>query len=169
VEGDIITSYRRLSRGLVAGLRYLGAQVDLAEGEQDKVLGSAACFDVPSDYEVTAVGRKLIGSAQARRRGVVLQHGALPLRGDVGRLAAVLALSAEARQVLGDQLRRRAIALDQVVGRLVSWQEAMEALAVGFAQALKLELVRDDLTPHELATATRLQVRYSSNEWLFSR
>lgn len=169
VYGDIITSYRRLSRGLVAGVRYLGAQVDLAEGEDLVGAGSAACFDVPSHYEVTALGRKLVGSAQARRQGVVLQHGALPLRGDVGRLAEVLALSTEEREALREKLRRRAVALDQVVGRLVSWQEAMEALAVGFEQALKLTLVREDLSRHELAAATRLQMRYSSDEWLFSR
>lgn len=169
VRGDIVTSYRRLSRGLVAGLRYLGARVDLAEGEEGEEAGSAACFDVPSHYEVTALGRKLVGSAQARRRSVVLQHGALPLRGDVGRLAEVLAVAAEEREAMKDKLRARAIALDQVVGRPVSWEEAMEALAVGFEQALRLVLVREDLSRHELATATRLQVHYSSDEWLFSR
>ena len=169
VRGDILTSYRRLSQGIVAGLRYLGARAHLAEGEEGTGTGSAACFDVPSHYEVTALGRKLVGSAQARRRGVVLQHGALPLRGDVGRLAQVLALDKAEREALQDKLRRRAIALDRVVGRLVSWQEAAEALAVGFEQALKLVLVREDLTRHELAAATRLQMHYASDEWLFSR
>jgi lipoate-protein ligase A len=169
VRGDILTSYRRLSRGLVAGLRYLGADVDLAEGEESQEPESAACFDVPSDYEVTALGRKLVGSAQARRRGVVLQHGALPLHGDVGRLAEVLALGTTEREALRDKLRERAVALDQVVGRLVSWEEAAEALLVGFAQALKLVPVRDDLTRYELAAATRLQMHYSSDDWLFSR
>ncbi len=94
VAGDIITSYRRLSLGLVEGLRTLHGgvvQADLmeADGGLEK---SAACFDVPSHYEVTAYGRKLVGSAQVRRNGVVLQHGALPLEGDVARLVDVLAL-----------------------------------------------------------------------------
>jgi lipoate-protein ligase A len=169
VRGDVVSSYRRLSRGLVAGLRYLGADVHQAEGEEAEGAGSAACFDVPSHYEVTALGRKLVGSAQVRRRGVVLQHGALPLRGDVARLAGVLALSEERREALRAKLRERAIALDEAVGRLVSWDETMEALAVGFGQALKLVLVREDLAPHELAAATRLQARYSSDQWLFSR
>lgn len=169
VRGDIVSSYRRLSRGLVAGSRYLGADVRQAEGQELEGAGSEACFDVPSHYEVTASGRKLVGSAQVRKRGVVLQHGALPLRGDVGRLADVLALSEEERQALRAKLRGRAIALDEALGRLVSWEEAMEALAVGFGQALKLVLVREDLAPHELAAATRLQAHYSSDQWLFSR
>jgi lipoate-protein ligase A len=169
VRGDILTSYRRLSCGIVAGLRCLGAQVVQAEGEKAHVDASAACFDVPSPYEVTAMERKLVGSAQVRRRGIVLQHGALPLRGDVGRLAHVLQLSHAARDALCTKLRERAIALDEVLGRPISWDEAAEALAAGFAEALRLVLARGDLTAHELAVATRLQVRYASDEWTFSR
>ena len=47
---------------------------------------SAACFEVPSAYEITVGGKKLIGSAQARRKEGVLQHGSLPLVGDLARI-----------------------------------------------------------------------------------
>ena len=169
VHGDILSSYRRLSRGLVAGLRYLGAEVRQTEDVEVRGSESAACFDVSSQYEVTALGRKLVGSAQVRRRGIVLQHGALPLRGDVGRLADVLQLSETARSALRAELHARAVALDEVLGRPVSWEEAAEALSIGFSEALRMALVRGDLTAHELATATRLQVRYAGDEWTFSR
>jgi lipoate-protein ligase A len=171
VEGDIVTSYRRLSRGLVAGLRCLGCAVVQA-GEQletRSVEGSAACFDLSSHYEVTALGRKLVGSAQVRRRGVVLQHGALPLEGDVGRLADVLALPEAERFVLRGKLSRRAIALDEALGHRITWSETAEALARGFAEALSLTLEPSSLSPFELSTATRLQKRYAGDEWTFSR
>jgi lipoate-protein ligase A len=115
------------------------------------------------------MGRKLVGSAQVRRRGIVLQHGALPLRGDVARLADVLQLSETSRAALRAKLRARAITLDEVLGRPISWQQVAEALAAGFSEALRLTLVRGDLTAHELATATRLQVHYAGDEWTFSR
>jgi lipoate-protein ligase A len=169
VHGDILTSYRRLSRGIAAGLCYLGAEVRQAEGRDARGDESAACFDVPSQYEVTAMGRKLVGSAQVRRRGIVLQHGALPLRGDVARLADVLQLSETSRAALRAKLRARAITVDEVLGRPISWQQVAEALAAGFSEALRLTLVRGDLTAHELATATRLQVHYAGDEWTFSR
>jgi lipoate-protein ligase A len=169
VRGDILTSYRRLSRGLVAGLRYLGAEVRQSEGEETREAESAACFDVPSQYEVTAMGRKLVGSAQVRRRGVVLQHGALPLRGDVARLANILAISEADRGTLRAKLRARAIALDEVLGRSVSWEQAAEALAAGFSDGLRLGLLCGALTAHELATATRLQAHYAGDDWTFSR
>ena len=171
VTGDIVTSYRRLSRGLVAGLRCLGCDVVQA-GEQSYVTRneqSSACFDVPSHYEVTVRGRKLVGSAQARRKGVVLQHGALPLTGDVARLADVLALPEDERRVLRAKLGERAISLESALDHVISMSEASAAMAEGFAKALNLALVPGDLSPYELAKATHLQQHYAGDEWTFSR
>ncbi len=171
VSGDIITSYRRISMGLVEGLRSLISdigQADLMEST-DSIEKSAACFDVPSHYEVTAHGRKLIGSAQVRRMGVVLQHGALPLRGDVTRLVDVLALSERDRDGLRDKLRQRAIALDEAVGRVIPFSEVAEALSKGFAEALNLNLEPGVLSTYELAAADRLKPRYLSDDWTYSK
>jgi lipoate-protein ligase A len=170
VAGDIVSSYRRLSLALMAGLRLLGCQVVQAEQQfEAKESVSAACFDVPSHYEVTALGRKLVGSAQLRRRGVVLQHGALPLRGDVSRLVDVLAMSESRRDVLRRKLRRRAIALDEALRHTVSFGTVVTALTEGFAQALSLDLVRGELSSYEYSQADRLRSVYVGDEWTFGR
>ncbi len=171
VSGDIITSYRRLSTGLVEGLRSLISDIGQAglmesAGSIEK---SAACFDVPSHYEVTALGRKLVGSAQVRRRGVVLQHGAIPLKGDAARLVDVLALSESDRKGLRGKLRERAIALDEAVGRVITFDEAAEAIAKGFSKALNLDLKPGVLSPHELAAVDRLRSKYLSDGWTYSK
>lgn len=170
VAGDIVTSYRRLSMGLVDGLKRLGCPVVQAQEQHETTASqSAACFDVPSHYEITALDRKLVGSAQVRRQGVVLQHGALPLYGDVARLADVLQLPAAERQSLRTKLEQRAIALDEALGRRAVWSEVAAALAAGFAAALNLTLEPGDLSPFELAAATRLQQKYAGPEWTLSR
>jgi lipoate-protein ligase A len=171
VAGDIITSYRRLSQGLLAGLELLGCDVAQAEKEHEMRPAdpSAACFDVPSHYEVTALGRKLIGSAQVRRRRVVLQHGALPLTGDVSRLAQVVAMPEPNRARLRAKLRARAIALDEAVGRYVGYGEAVDALTRGFEQALNLDLVLGELTEYERTAAARLREQYVGEQWTYSR
>ena len=171
VAGDIITSYRRLSLGLVEGLRTLhGGVVQADRMETDGGLEkSAACFDVPSHYEVTAYGRKLVGSAQVRRNGVVLQHGALPLEGDISRLVDVLALPEPDRVALRDKLLERAIALDVVVGRVVPFDEAVEALIRGFGSALNLEFTPGELSQYEREAAERLMSRYTGDEWTHLR
>jgi lipoate-protein ligase A len=170
VKGDILTSYRRLSRGLTAGLRLLGCEVVQADPSAVPApSASAACFDVPSAYEILASGRKLVGSAQARRRRVVLQHGAIPLEGDVARIGEVLVLSRMARETLREELRRKATTLGDVLGRQVSFHECAEALCVGFAQALNLTLQRGELTSDEQAAMGLLREKHQKRAWLFDK
>jgi len=169
VAGDILTSYRRLSRGLLAGLEQLGCPVIAADKQSDSAVKSAACFDAPSHYEITVRGRKLVGSAQVRKRGGVLQHGALPLEGDVTRLVDVLAMPLLKRESLRIKLAGRAIALDEALGQRVTREQVVSALRDGFAQALNLELVPGYLTAYEQEVAQRLSARYRGQEWTFAR
>jgi lipoate-protein ligase A len=130
---------------------------------------SAACFDVPSPYEILASGRKLVGSAQARRRRVILQHGAIPLRGDVARIADVLVVPEKTREALRDELCRKAISLDCALGRIVTFSECAEALCRGFAQVLHLTLHRGELVPDEQVAMELLSEKHRKREWLFSQ
>jgi lipoate-protein ligase A len=154
-EGAILDAYRKLSQGLVAGLRLLGAPAEMnpvAPGGTHNA--SAACFEAPSAYEITAGGRKLIGSAQVRPNGRVLQHGSLPLHGDISRVARYLAFETdEERAALAAHLREHAVTLGEALGRPVGFTEAAEALLRGFAEALNLDLVPAELTAEELAVA----------------
>src|SRR5574338_520554 len=71
-DGAILDAYRKLSQGLMAGLRLLGATPEMNPVVPGGVHNaSAACFEVPSAYEIVVGGRKLIGSAQARPAGRV--------------------------------------------------------------------------------------------------
>ncbi len=170
VAGDIVTSYQRLSRGLLVGLEQLGCSVVAADKQADGAeTKSAACFDVPSHYEITVRGRKLVGSAQVRRRGGVLQHGALPLEGDVTRLVDVLAMPLLKRESLRIKLAGRAIALDEALGRSASREEVVSALHDGFAHALNLDLAVGHLTAYEQEVVQRLSDRYRGKEWTFAR
>ena len=75
-------AYLNISNALLAGLQRLGVTAEKAPASVRAGSDvSAACFEVPSAYEITAGGRKLMGSAQSRRAGYVLQHGSLPLVG----------------------------------------------------------------------------------------
>ena len=117
-EGAILDAYRKLSQGLVAGLRRMGIPAEMnpvtAGGAHNT---SAACFEAPSAYEITARGRKLIGSAQARPNGRVLQHGSLPLIGDISRVAHYLAFERDdERSALARHLRERAATLARAGG-----------------------------------------------------
>jgi lipoate-protein ligase A len=170
VAGGVVESYRRLSAGLVAGLRALGVVVAQVETADDKG-ESAACFDAPSNYEITVGGKKLVGSAQVRKKRVVLQHGSLPLEGDIVRIFDFLKVpSEERREELRQELRARATSLELALGRVVPFDEVARHLADGFAQALNLRLIPGQLSQHELALAEKLwREKYAAREWNFRK
>ncbi len=156
VRGTVAESYLRLSRGLVLGLGGLGAVVAI-NGSGTSAAGGAACFDSPSIYELTAGGRKLAGSAQCRKWGCVLQHGALPLSMDTGVLFKILRFPSESEREY--QLRTfssKATCLEEVLGRPVSLEEVIDALARGFAGALGMDLEPGGLTDGEARLAREL-------------
>ncbi|HEX9069644.1 MAG TPA: lipoate--protein ligase family protein [Ktedonobacterales bacterium] len=151
----MLDAYRRISQGLVAALASLGLTAEMnpfvAGGPQ---VSSAACFEAPSAYEITVSGMKLIGSAQARPAGRVLQHGSIPLHGDIGRIARYLAYeSPEEREALAAHLRERATTLDAVAGREVTFVECAGAVGVGFTSALRLALAPSALNADEMQAA----------------
>src|SRR3989454_558532 len=90
-DGGVLPSYYRLSLALQDGLRRLGVPATLAP---ESAGGSAAhgpvCFDRPSAHEILLHGRKLVGSAQMRRGGGLLQHGSILIEPRIDKLLACL-------------------------------------------------------------------------------
>lgn len=168
VKGSILESYRRLSEALIAGLQLLGLVTSEAPKDPSATgIQGPACFDTPSNYEITHEGRKLVGSAQVRKKDVVLQHGTLPLVGDVGRLVDALHFSDdEERRRMRADLRNRATTLATALGREVSFEEAAAALANGFTQTLNLTLSYSQLSSWEISRASKLRAeKYAAESW----
>lgn len=156
-DGAILDAYRKLSQGLLAGLRLLGAAPAMNPVVPGGVHNaSAACFEMPSAYEIVVGHQKLIGSAQARPAGRVLQHGSLPLVGDIARVVPYLAYERDdERAALADHLRQRATTLSDALARAVSYDEAAEAMARGFAQALNVTFEPGEPSAAELELAEK--------------
>lgn len=154
-DGAILDAYRKLSQGLLAGLQLLGALPRMNPVVPGGVHNaSAACFEMPSAYEIVVGQQKLIGSAQARPAGRVLQHGSLPLTGDIARLVPYLAFERdEERVALANHLRERATTISDALGRTVSYDEAAEAMARGFGEALNVTFEPGEPSTAELALA----------------
>jgi len=168
VQGDIVSSYRRLSAALLAGLSRLGA-----DAHADRQTSSTAnhkgpvCFEVPSHYEITVDGKKLIGSAQVRKFNGVLQHGSFPLTGDIARICDALVFdSVAARAHAQRNVVERATTLEAAIGRAVPWQEAAEVLAGSFKDTFEVAAFEGDLTTEERDRAAALvDERYATQEW----
>ena len=166
-RGGIVESYRRLSEGLLAGLHDLGVDATRAVGRKtEDGDATAVCFESPSDYEITVDGRKLVGSAQWRARGGVLQHGTLPLSGDLARIVDYLAFSDTERQAQRRRLHLKALTLEEASGAVFAFDTVAQALAKGFARALNLDFVLGQLSPRERAQSVTIRNQvYANASW----
>jgi lipoate-protein ligase A len=166
-EGGVTDSYRRLSEGLLAGLHLLDVEASRSLGRKPSGDPSAVCFEMPSDYEIVVGARKLVGSAQWRSRSGVLQHGSLPLWGDLARIVDYLAFSEEERARQRPHVRARALTVQAAKGgQCVSFDDAARAMARGLASTLNLTLEPGDLSPQERKRAAGLRRdRYAATGW----
>ena len=71
-------TYARINRILLDGFSRLGVDVELASpAERAPVPSVRPCFETPGEGELVARGSKLVGSAQWRDEGALLQHGSI--------------------------------------------------------------------------------------------
>ncbi|OGO30448.1 MAG: hypothetical protein A2Z16_02575 [Chloroflexi bacterium RBG_16_54_18] len=179
LSGGVLESYRVISAALLEALRLLGVEAVSNEipdpGRSSPNNGQSkarkeidpVCFTEPSNYEITAGGKKLIGSAQARRGNAVLQHGSVPLTGDLRRIVQVLNYPDDpARQSAAMRITDRAATVEQLLGKKVSWQEAAKAMQRAFEKMLRLELEIGELSAAEISRAAELvEQKYDNPEW----
>jgi lipoate-protein ligase A len=128
VFGSLRTAYHEIHARLAAALRELNVDAVLAPG-RPAVRPSgrpASCFASSAGGEILVQGRKLVGSAQVRRRDVFLQHGSILLDGSqdivssgsgattlaavLGRPMAFEEVTAAIVAAWGEPLRRSALA-----------------------------------------------------------
>ena len=155
-------SYARINTVLVAALRQLGVAAEVAEGDAPAPPPSTApCFETPVRGEVVVGGRKLVGSAQWRDGGALLQHGSVLVDDDQALLAALAATpipaaapAATLRGALGHAPSARA--LYDALADSVRALEDEDAAPLG---------VDDDLR----GRAERLRARYVDAGWTWRR
>jgi len=100
----------------------------------------------------------------------VLQHGTLPLQGDLCRIVHYLTFPDEEREEQARRLLARATTLESVLGCRVPFAQVAEALAAGLAQVLNVSLAPGSFSAGEGARAAELRrERYTDPEWTARR
>lgn len=168
VAGGVLESYRRLAQALLRALEMLGlpARADKEYPSAGAPAGGPVCFEVPSNYEITVDGKKLVGSAQARRKEGVLQHGSLPLYGDLTRITQALTYPDQAAREKAAQRLLEHAANAELLGCRLSWDAAAGAFQAAFQEVLNLRLEEEELTPAELHRAEELvRDKYGHSSW----
>jgi lipoate-protein ligase A len=171
-------SYKVISMGLLEGFRSLGLNAEMVSlaSEEDKKkyasMGSAACFDSPSWYELVVEGKKVAGSAQTRQKGVILQHGSILIDMDIDLLFTLLKFpSDQIRERFKKSFAEKAVAINRLrKGPPATLAEVKSAFFSGFEKGLGIQLLPGELSDEEKKLAQQLiQTRYGTEEWNYKR
>jgi lipoate-protein ligase A len=156
---DLHSTYHWIGAALASGLKSLGAPVEMVPTRpSDPAAMPAFCFLRTGSYELEVGGRKIVGSAQRRRRGGFLQHGSVMLAADEACLRRVFPSDEDPLAGM--------TTLETVLGHRPSFDETADALARGFRAAHQVELRPGGLDAEEselVSTLTR--DKYATPSW----
>ncbi len=164
----IIDSYRTISRALVKGLRDIGLESSMAgEGPtRADPMSGGVCFYTPTVYEVTSGGKKIVGSAQTREKGIILQHGSVPMDWDPDVLLDVTGIKGPEREQFKGFLLQRATTIKEQLGRRVEYRELSESFARAFGEVFDVELEESKYSlQEEKMTRFLVDTRYGKDDW----
>jgi lipoate-protein ligase A len=122
--GSLRETYSRINRILQLGLSRLGVFVELAStSERARVPSVRPCFEIPGEGELVAGGAKLVGSAQWRENGALLQHGSILVADDQSSLPD-LSVSA----IIASESIPAPATLEALLGRAPGAEEVASAM-----------------------------------------
>lgn len=153
ISRDILESYRIICQGIVYAIEEFGLRAEYR----------------PIN-DVIVNGKKISGSAQARKKRSLLQHGTLMYNTDLDVLSNTLRVPREKLASHGVRsIRERVTTLSIELGYNPGYRQVVNALINGFKRALGIDFEEKELTPMEISYAKELFKKYRSSEWIFKR
>jgi lipoyl(octanoyl) transferase len=154
--GTVEESYDTIHLAIAEGLERIniGAELRkdrLSKGKEPEAAGR--CFYRVTGFDLVAGGKKLVGSAQRRKRGRVLHHGSIPFDAN-----PMTPHSACLRELAGDLLP---------ADRSEAMERVLAAIKVGFRKRFGIDLVAWRPGPELEREAARIvREKYTSLEWI---
>jgi lipoyl(octanoyl) transferase len=161
-DAGLVAEYQRINLLLGSALGVLGVRVTVASPASRSAPPSATpCFAEPARGELVLDGRKLVGSAQWRHDGALLQHGSILVDDDQACIPSLMREPAA--------LSARPATLRDALGRAPVLHEVAEALFAAVHAHLDPHakaFERDDALTHD---TERLATRFRDETWTWRR
>jgi lipoate-protein ligase A len=154
---DITEVYAKIYDGIAEALKILGIKADFNEGDAN------ACPNL------TVNGKKISGSAQSHKSGVVLQHGTLLLDVNFEKMFTFIRVPwAKTCMEVVNVAKNKITSIKEILGKNISIKETIYALTQGFQKTLNIQLIEGKLTSYEQEYAQKLcREKYATREWNF--
>jgi len=149
---SVSVSYKEICRGLIEGLKTFGIELELGSTTAD-YRASYDCFVATTGADLHLAGKKLIGSAQMRRKYAVLQHGSILLNQDQEKMSSLF----------GDtKTAIRHANLYEILDRAVPLDELEAAIVKGFESVFMTSILPGELSAYEQNLVCELLPKYQT-------
>jgi lipoate-protein ligase A len=160
---DIKQSFKKISSFLIKTYEKLGLKASYADeiglNKTDEREFSSFCFAANEACDIIIKGRKIGGNAQRRRKGVIFQHGSIPLKLDIHRCLNMLK-NPDYSSV------NRFCSLESLLKKPLTFYELEHILIESFKETFKTNLMLSDLGESETEAVTALKDdKYENLKW----
>lgn len=165
LSDSVIGAYKQICQGLIRAFEDLGFSLELGESSRD-YKSNQDCFLATTSADLHYQGKKMIGSAQLRRKSAILQHGSILLNQPQDLMSLLLKEDDQNSSANGSDKEnvktetQRHANLFEILGEPVSIPRLQESLKKGFERAFSKEHEIATLTEHEIACAEQYRARY---------
>ena len=153
IPKGILPSYHSISQAVKLGFETLGVPTQMSP--ERKISASSFCFSLLSKYEIIVQGKKIMGNAQKRKKGVVLHQGSIMLE--------------DHRELIHELFgpgKEEYISLSEVLDTPLSVKDINKAILRGFKDTFHISFIPGFLTACEQQEAERLcKDKYSQDRW----
>jgi lipoate-protein ligase A len=152
LSASVATSYKQICQGLIEGMKTFGITLELGSSGAG-YRANYDCFTVTTGADLHWQGKKMIGSAQMRRKQAVLQHGSILLNQDQSKMSALFGASTTAD---------RHANLYDLLNRQIPLPDLQSAIGEGFASVFQCEIIPSQLSAYEQNLVADLLPKYRS-------
>jgi lipoate-protein ligase A len=169
---NVNETYQKISFAFIEGLKILNIKADWVKPHlssdsvtHNSLAVSPPCFSSFSRYEITVLGKKLIGSAQGRFKNSFIQHGSLLLGKGNFDLSSFLPFSNKIDK-RGKVFLEKSTNIEDMLRQKVELKKIIEAIKTGFERFFEIELIEKEITREEKKQTLELkEKKYSSKKW----
>lgn len=155
LEASVARAYRQICDALITGLVELGVEASLGKSADGSYKSYEDCFQATTQADLQYQGKKIVGSAQLRRRNAVLQHGSIMINQAQDKMAQLLGTKSSTRDIdatapeQGDNQRH--FNLNEILKSEVSRSTLEDAIGKGFTRAFDCRFAVYDINDEEWA------------------
>jgi lipoate-protein ligase A len=160
LPGSINQAYKEICDALIYGLRELGVAASLGRSNS-AYKDYEDCFQATTQADLQFEGKKIVGSAQLRRRHGVLQHGSIMINQSQTKLSEIFGLAENAKEVAdsdpdSEKADRHCNLIDVLTGGY-DRTALEEAIGRGFTRKFDCHFAVYDLTDEEMEFVAELK------------